>query len=33
MMPVEFIMLIAGTILGAAISIEFLRPMRQTNPF
>ena len=33
MIPVEFLMLIAGTVLAAGISIEFLRPLRQTNPF
>lgn len=33
MMPYEFLMLIAGAVLGLGISIEFLRPIRQTSPF
>ena len=33
MMPPEFLLLIVGTVLAAGISIEFLRPIRQTSPF
>ena len=33
MMPPEFLLLIVGTVLAVGISIEFKRPVRQTNPF
>jgi hypothetical protein len=33
LMPIEFLMLIVGTVLAIGISIEFKRPLRQTNPF
>lgn len=33
MLNPEFIMLIAGTVLAMGISIEFIRPLRQTSPF
>ena len=32
MVTPELLMMI-GAVIGAAISIEFLRPLRQTNPF
>lgn len=33
MMSPELLMLLVGAVIAAAISVEFLRPVRQTSPF